>query len=130
MCVSIHWVYWKGKAVKTRGNSFEFSSFISDDDSWEQKKMRLAEKRSKRGIPPVSPNACIKDAVASEVFDRIWSNVIGILEELIKKNWETTITGIWYFYIWYISNLTQESDFFFFFSLKLGKSGCCKIAMW
>ncbi|KAM6400835.1 protein FAM149A isoform 2-T2 [Pluvialis apricaria] len=63
-----------------------------DDESWEQKKTRLAEKRSKRGIPPVSPNACIKDAVASEVFDRIWSNVIGILEELIKKNWETNIT--------------------------------------
>ncbi|KAF1565305.1 UNVERIFIED_CONTAM: hypothetical protein FQV15_0012383, partial [Eudyptes pachyrhynchus] len=63
-----------------------------DDESWEQKKIRLAEKRSKRGIPPVSPNACIKDAVASEVFDRIWNNVIGILEELIKKNWETSIT--------------------------------------
>ncbi|XP_030347708.1 protein FAM149A isoform X3 [Strigops habroptila] len=63
-----------------------------DDESWEQKKMHLAEKRSKRGIPPVSPNACIKDAVASEVFDCIWSNIIGILEELIKKNWDTNIT--------------------------------------
>ncbi|XP_054681154.1 protein FAM149A isoform X2 [Grus americana] len=63
-----------------------------DDESWEQKKTHLAEKRSKRGIPPVSPNACIEDAVASEVFDCIWTNVIGILEELIKKNWETSIT--------------------------------------
>ncbi|NXN37235.1 F149A protein, partial [Rhinoptilus africanus] len=63
-----------------------------DDESWEQKKMHLAEKRSKRGIPPVSPNACIKDAVASEVFDCLWSNIVGILEELIKKNWETSIT--------------------------------------
>ncbi|KFP65149.1 Protein FAM149A, partial [Cariama cristata] len=63
-----------------------------DDESWEQEKMHLADKRSKRGIPPVSPNACIKDAVASEVFDCIWSNIIGILEELIKKNWETSIT--------------------------------------
>ncbi|NXS26320.1 F149A protein, partial [Pomatostomus ruficeps] len=62
-----------------------------EDESWEQKKMHLSEKRCKRGIPPVSPNACIKDAVASEVFDHIWSNVIGILEELIKKNWETSI---------------------------------------
>ncbi|NXC03077.1 F149A protein, partial [Orthonyx spaldingii] len=62
-----------------------------EDESWEQKKMCLSEKRCKRGIPPVSPNACIKDAVASEVFDHIWSNVIGILEELIKKNWETSI---------------------------------------
>ncbi|XP_041335993.1 protein FAM149A [Pyrgilauda ruficollis] len=62
-----------------------------EDEIWEQKKMRLSEKRCKRGIPPVSPNACIKDAVASEVFDHIWSSVIGILEELIKKNWETSI---------------------------------------
>ncbi|NWI76950.1 F149A protein, partial [Dryoscopus gambensis] len=62
-----------------------------EDEIWEQKKMRLSEKRCKRGIPPVSPNACIKDAVASEVFDHLWSNVIGILEELIKKNWETSI---------------------------------------
>ncbi|NXA76600.1 F149A protein, partial [Thryothorus ludovicianus] len=62
-----------------------------EDEIWEQKKMRLSEKRCKRGIPPVSPNACIKDAVASEVFDHIWRNVIGILEELIKKNWETSI---------------------------------------
>ncbi|NWV12529.1 F149A protein, partial [Ptilonorhynchus violaceus] len=62
-----------------------------EDENWEQKKMRLSEKRCRRGIPPVSPNACIKDAVASEVFDHIWSNVIGILEELIKKNWETSI---------------------------------------
>ncbi|XP_035413785.1 protein FAM149A isoform X6 [Cygnus atratus] len=66
---------------------------IKDDESLEQKNTHLAEKRSKHGIPPVSPNACIKDVVASEVFDHIWSNVIGILEELIKKNWETNITG-------------------------------------
>ncbi|KAJ7405126.1 hypothetical protein WISP_141825 [Willisornis vidua] len=68
-----------------------FDSKELDDESWEKKKMRLREKRSKCGIPPVSPNACIKDAVASEVFDHIWSSVIGILEELIKKNWETSI---------------------------------------
>ncbi|NWR93485.1 F149A protein, partial [Furnarius figulus] len=68
-----------------------FDSKELDDESWEQKKMCLSEKRRKRGIPPVSPNACIKDAVASEVFDHTWSSVIGILEELIKKNWETSI---------------------------------------
>ncbi|XP_029875412.1 protein FAM149A isoform X2 [Aquila chrysaetos chrysaetos] len=71
---------------------FAFDNKELDDESWEQKKMHLAEKRSKRGIPPVSPNACIKDAVASDVFDCIWSNVIAILDELIKKNWETSIT--------------------------------------
>ncbi|XP_064005088.1 protein FAM149A isoform X1 [Pogoniulus pusillus] len=68
-----------------------FDSKELDDEDWEGKKLRLAEKRSKRGIPPVSPDACIKDAVVSEVFDCIWSNVTGILEELIKKNWEASI---------------------------------------
>uniref|UniRef100_A0A8C5T843 Family with sequence similarity 149 member A n=1 Tax=Malurus cyaneus samueli TaxID=2593467 RepID=A0A8C5T843_9PASS len=76
------------------GQIEEYLAFDEDeleDKSWEQQKMRLSEKRCKRGIPPVSPNACIKDAVASEVFDHVWSNVIGILAELIKKNWETSI---------------------------------------
>uniref|UniRef100_A0A8D0HES1 Family with sequence similarity 149 member A n=1 Tax=Sphenodon punctatus TaxID=8508 RepID=A0A8D0HES1_SPHPU len=78
------------------GNIEEYLAFDNkelDDENLEQKKALLAQKRNKRGIPPVSPNACIKDAVAAEVFDRIWSNVIEILEELIGKNWETAITG-------------------------------------
>ncbi|XP_052538557.1 protein FAM149A isoform X2 [Tympanuchus pallidicinctus] len=63
-----------------------------DDECLEQKKIHLAEKRSKNGIPPVSPMACIRDAVASEIFDHLWSNVIGILEKLIKKHLETNVT--------------------------------------
>uniref|UniRef100_A0A803YS57 DUF3719 domain-containing protein n=1 Tax=Meleagris gallopavo TaxID=9103 RepID=A0A803YS57_MELGA len=63
-----------------------------DDEHLEQKKIHLAEKRRKHGIPPVSPMACIEDAVASEIFDHLWSNVIGILEELIKKHLETNVT--------------------------------------
>uniref|UniRef100_A0A8V0YT55 Family with sequence similarity 149 member A n=1 Tax=Gallus gallus TaxID=9031 RepID=A0A8V0YT55_CHICK len=62
------------------------------DECLEQKKIHVAEKRNKHGIPPVSPMACIRDAVASEIFDHIWSNVIGILEELIKKHLETNVT--------------------------------------
>ncbi|NXE92996.1 F149A protein, partial [Menura novaehollandiae] len=62
-----------------------------EDEGGEQKKMRLSEKRRGGGIPPVSPNACIGGAVASEVFDHIWRGGIGILEELIKKNWGGSI---------------------------------------
>ncbi|XP_015427380.1 PREDICTED: protein FAM149A-like [Myotis davidii] len=47
----------------------------------------------KHGLPPISPHDCIKDAVAAEVFDHIWTNVTEILEELIKKNWEVMLTG-------------------------------------
>ncbi|XP_053108534.1 protein FAM149A isoform X2 [Hemicordylus capensis] len=62
-----------------------------DDESLEQKKSPFAQKRTKYGIPPVSPNACIKDTVAAEVFDHVWKNVIGVLEELIRKYWESSI---------------------------------------
>ncbi|XP_074848993.1 protein FAM149A isoform X2 [Carettochelys insculpta] len=63
-----------------------------DDESLEQKKTHLVRKRNKCGIPPVSPNACIKDTVAAEIFDCVWSNFVEILEELIRKNWEAAIT--------------------------------------
>ncbi|XP_019408797.1 PREDICTED: protein FAM149A isoform X1 [Crocodylus porosus] len=64
-----------------------------DDENLEQKGAQLAQKKNKRGIPPVSPNACIKDAVAAEVFDHVWNNITEILEELIRKNWESAITA-------------------------------------
>uniref|UniRef100_A0ACB8E7N7 Uncharacterized protein n=1 Tax=Sphaerodactylus townsendi TaxID=933632 RepID=A0ACB8E7N7_9SAUR len=63
-----------------------------DDESLEQKQSQLGQKRTKCGIPPVSPNACIKDAVTAEIFDHVWKCVIEVLEELIRKNWESTIT--------------------------------------
>ncbi|XP_016849534.1 protein FAM149A isoform X1 [Anolis carolinensis] len=62
------------------------------DESLEQKNSQLAQRRIKHGIPPVSPNACIKDAVDAELFDRVWSNVIQVLEELIRKYWESSLT--------------------------------------
>ncbi|XP_053258385.1 protein FAM149A isoform X3 [Podarcis raffonei] len=63
-----------------------------DDEKLEQKIYQLAQKRVKHGIPPISPNACIKDAVLAEVFDHVWKNVIQVLEELIRKHWESSIT--------------------------------------
>ncbi|XP_020657858.3 protein FAM149A isoform X2 [Pogona vitticeps] len=62
-----------------------------DDESLEQKSSYLAQKRIKHGIPPVSPNACIRDTVAAEVFDHVWKNVIRVLEELIRKHWESSV---------------------------------------
>ncbi|CAI5783995.1 Hypothetical predicted protein [Podarcis lilfordi] len=63
-----------------------------DDEKLEQKIYQLAQKRVKHGIPPISPNACIKDAVVADVFDHVWKNVIQVLEELIRKHWESSIT--------------------------------------
>ncbi|XP_039218367.1 protein FAM149A isoform X3 [Crotalus tigris] len=63
-----------------------------DDEDLEQRNPQLAQKQIKHGIPPVSPNSCIKEAVTAEVFDQIWKNVIKILEELIRKYWESSIS--------------------------------------
>ncbi|KAG8134699.1 hypothetical protein E2320_007791 [Naja naja] len=62
-----------------------------DDEGLEQRNSKLAQKQIKYGIPPVSPNSCIKEAVIAEVFDQIWKNIIKILEELIRKYWESSI---------------------------------------
>uniref|UniRef100_A0A8D2LU93 Family with sequence similarity 149 member A n=1 Tax=Varanus komodoensis TaxID=61221 RepID=A0A8D2LU93_VARKO len=78
----------------TEGKIEEYLAFDNKelgDESLEQKNFHLARKRIKHGIPPISPNACIKDAVAAEVFDHVWKNVIRILEELIRKHWELSI---------------------------------------
>ncbi|XP_067842871.1 protein FAM149A-like isoform X2 [Heptranchias perlo] len=72
--------------------AYDSKECISDDESSDQKKVQLARRRNKRGIPPISPNACIKDAVSAEIFDDIWRDVIEMLEELIRKHWENTLS--------------------------------------
>lgn len=39
----------------------------------------------------MSPHDCIRDAVAAEVFDHVWTDVVKILETLIRKHWEITL---------------------------------------
>ncbi|XP_062899086.1 protein FAM149A-like [Mobula hypostoma] len=73
--------------------AFDSKECISEDESLEQKKVQVAQRRNKRGIPPISPHACIKDAVSAEIFNDIWRDVIGVLEELIRKHWENNLSG-------------------------------------
>ncbi|XP_041607803.1 protein FAM149A isoform X1 [Vulpes lagopus] len=71
---------------------FAFDRKEEDDECLEQKSAHHHRMWRKHGLPPVSPHDCIKDAVAAEVFDHVWTNVVEILEELIRKNWEVTLT--------------------------------------
>ncbi|KAM9330004.1 protein FAM149A [Gastrophryne carolinensis] len=65
-----------------------FDSREHDDESLDQKKAQNHHKRSKRGIPPVSPSDCIKDTVAAEAFDDVWRSVVKSFQELLIKSWE------------------------------------------
>ncbi|XP_054422120.1 protein FAM149A isoform X2 [Pteronotus mesoamericanus] len=72
---------------------FAFDRKEDDDERIGSKSAHRYRTWRKHGLPPVSPHECIKDAVAAEVFDHMWTNVVEILEKLIRKNWETAFTG-------------------------------------
>ncbi|XP_018098667.1 protein FAM149A [Xenopus laevis] len=68
-----------------------FDSREHDEEGLDQKKVHLQRKRNKRGIPPVSPNACIKDTVAAEIFDDAWRKAVDYLQELIARFWDEAL---------------------------------------
>ncbi|XP_037382251.1 protein FAM149A isoform X1 [Talpa occidentalis] len=77
------------------GNTEEYFAFDrkeDDNDCLEQKPAQRHRRWHKHGLPPVSPHDCIKDAIVAEVFDNIWTNMVEILEELVRKNWDMALT--------------------------------------
>uniref|UniRef100_A0A8C0E2L9 DUF3719 domain-containing protein n=1 Tax=Balaenoptera musculus TaxID=9771 RepID=A0A8C0E2L9_BALMU len=71
---------------------FAFDRKEDDEDCLEQNPAHHHRTWHKHGLPPVSPHDCVRDAVAAEVFDHVWTAVVEILEKLIRKNWEITLT--------------------------------------
>ncbi|XP_040345930.1 protein FAM149A isoform X1 [Herpailurus yagouaroundi] len=72
---------------------FAFDRKEEGDECLEQKSVHRHRMRHKHRLPPVSPHDCIKDAVAAEVFDHVWTDVVALLEELVRKTWEVTLPG-------------------------------------
>ncbi|XP_015853399.1 protein FAM149A isoform X2 [Peromyscus maniculatus bairdii] len=71
---------------------FAFDGKQDGDEHLEQNSTLRCRKWRRRGLPPISPHDCIRDAVAAEVFDHVWTNVIELLEDLIRKTWESALT--------------------------------------
>ncbi|XP_025115159.1 protein FAM149B1-like isoform X2 [Pomacea canaliculata] len=54
------------------------------DENMEHKK-QITPRRRRVGYPPVTPNACVKDSVSSEVFDSMWQEIMSWLRVLVRK---------------------------------------------
>ncbi|XP_033890181.3 protein FAM149A-like [Acipenser ruthenus] len=68
---------------------FAYDTKEIDDEGLEFTKIT---KKCNRGVPPVSPDACVKDTVTAEMFDDVWRDVVEIIRELIRKHWENELT--------------------------------------
>ncbi|XP_029790633.1 protein FAM149A isoform X1 [Suricata suricatta] len=72
---------------------FAFDRKEEGDECPERKAGHRHRMWHKHGLPPVSPPDCIRGAVAAEVFDHVWTDVVQLLEELIRKHWEVSLPG-------------------------------------
>ncbi len=40
--------------------------------------------RRHHGVPPVTPNACVRDAVLDAAFGHVWNEAIAVLQPLLE----------------------------------------------
>ncbi|XP_059802184.1 protein FAM149B1 isoform X6 [Hypanus sabinus] len=59
-----------------------------EDDCFETRLDRSLQYKCRRGLPPISPNHCRRDAIVTELFDEVWLEFVGCMEDLIRKHWD------------------------------------------
>ncbi|KAG9341834.1 hypothetical protein JZ751_018558 [Albula glossodonta] len=58
------------------------------DEEWEY----CHTGRHRRSLPPVSPYRCRRQAVLDLLFDDVWRELVGWMEELVRRHWEGCVS--------------------------------------
>ncbi|XP_020604881.1 protein FAM149B1-like isoform X2 [Orbicella faveolata] len=64
---------------------FGYDQPAVEEEGTEPSKDVKYRRQQRRGYPPVTPNACAKDAVVSQLFDQAWGEVVLWLRDLLSR---------------------------------------------
>lgn len=75
------------RVIEAEGLIEEYLAFDCRDldEEWERE---YVNRRRRRCLPPVSPYRCRREAVLDLLFDDVWRELIGWMEELVRRHWE------------------------------------------
>ncbi|KAG1971674.1 protein FAM149B1 isoform X2 [Pimephales promelas] len=75
------------RVIEAEGLIEEYLAFDCRDldEEWERD---YVNRRRRRCLPPVSPYRCRREAVLGLLFDDVWRELIGWIEELVRRHWE------------------------------------------
>ncbi|XP_041738722.1 protein FAM149B1 isoform X2 [Coregonus clupeaformis] len=80
------------RVIEAEGLMEEYLAFDCRDmdDEWERGWVGAARRRN--CLPPVSPYRCRKQAVLDLLFDDVWRELFGWMEELVRRHWEGCVS--------------------------------------
>ncbi|XP_051578999.1 protein FAM149B1-like isoform X2 [Myxocyprinus asiaticus] len=75
------------RVIEAEGLIEEYLAFDCRDldEEWERE---YINRRRRHCLPPVSPYRCRREVVLDLLFDDVWRELIGWMEELVRRHWE------------------------------------------
>ncbi|XP_056147588.1 protein FAM149B1 [Lampris incognitus] len=76
------------RVIEAEGLMEEYLAFDSRDLDDEREREFSESGRRRHCLPPVSPYRCRRQAILDLLFDDVWWQLVGWMEELVKRHWE------------------------------------------
>ncbi|XP_026885340.2 protein FAM149B1 isoform X1 [Electrophorus electricus] len=78
------------KVIEAEGLVEEYLAFDCTDRDEERERECVSRQRC--CLPPISPYRCWREAVLDLLFDDVWRELIGWMEELVRRFWEGCVS--------------------------------------